>query len=218
MAVQDTQNAEGDAVGAKKRLLDAAEQVFGERGFDGASIRDVTAKANCNLAAVNYHFGDKETLYEEVFRRRLSEMRDRRLASINSVMARQQGITLEDIIRADAEAFLEPFADRSISQRFLMLFTREMVEEHLPKGFFLDEMAIPVMNALGQALRSVCPFLTEQQSLMAIHSIIGQLVHTIHLKVMPEAEILGQFDTKQVIDHIVRFSAAGIRAYAMEAK
>jgi uncharacterized membrane protein len=99
-----------------------------------------------------------------------------------------------------------------------MLFTREMVEEHLPKGFFLDEMAIPIMNVLGKALRTVCPFLTEKQAIMAIHSIIGQLVHTIHLKVMPKAEILGQFDTKQVIDHIVRFSAAGIRSYAMEAK
>lgn len=60
----------------RDRLLDAAEQSFAEKGFDGTNVRDLTAKANCNIAAVNYHFGGKENLYLEVFRRRMVMMRN----------------------------------------------------------------------------------------------------------------------------------------------
>ncbi|UCF00455.1 MAG: helix-turn-helix transcriptional regulator, partial [Planctomycetota bacterium] len=49
------------------RLLDAAEQLFAQTGFNGTSIRHITTKANSNIAAVNYHFGGKEKLYIEVF-------------------------------------------------------------------------------------------------------------------------------------------------------
>ncbi len=48
------------------RLLDAAEQLFSEHGFDGASVRDIAATAGCNIAAVNYYFGSKDKLYTEV--------------------------------------------------------------------------------------------------------------------------------------------------------
>jgi AcrR family transcriptional regulator len=220
MAAESTQNAEMAAGDVIHRLLDVAEQLFADHGLDGTSIREITKKANCNLAAVNYHFGDKETLYEEVFRRRLQEMRERRLASIREVLARPQGAALEDIIRADAEAFLEPFADPVVSRRFLMLFTREMVEQCLPKRLFLDEMVIPIIGALEKAIRAVCPYLTGEQARMGINSVIGQLVHTIHVKVMPgiEAEMFAGFDARRAVEHIVKFSAAGIRSYNPEVK
>jgi len=48
----------------RERLLDAAEKLFCQKGFEGTSIRDITAEAGCNIAAVNYHFGGKEKLYE----------------------------------------------------------------------------------------------------------------------------------------------------------
>jgi AcrR family transcriptional regulator len=220
MVDEDTQKGEKFAADAKERLLDVAEQIFADRGLDGASIRELTAGAHCNLAAVNYYFGDKEALYEEVFRRRLREMRERRLASIREVLARPKGAALEDIIRADAEAFLEPFADAGVSRRFLMLFTREMVEQRLPKRLFLDEMVIPIIGALEKAIRAICPYLTGEQARMGINSVIGQLVHTIHVKAMPgvEAEMFAGFDARRAVEHIVKFSAAGIRSYNPEAK
>jgi AcrR family transcriptional regulator len=54
----------------KERILGAAETLFAQRGFDGASLRQLTSAAGVNLAAVNYHFGSKEKLVEQVFRRR----------------------------------------------------------------------------------------------------------------------------------------------------
>ena len=77
---------------AKNRLLGAAETVFAEKGFDAASIRDITAQAKCNVAAVNYHFGTKENLYNELFHRRLTEMREIRLKCIETVMADRKSV------------------------------------------------------------------------------------------------------------------------------
>ena len=72
------------------RLLDSAEELFCERGYEGASIRDIAALAECNIASVNYYFGGKQQLYEEVWRRHLIPMRDARITSIEKVMSQTE--------------------------------------------------------------------------------------------------------------------------------
>ena len=59
-------------IDTRERILDAAEHLFMEHGYDGTSMRQITGDAAVNLAAVNYHFGSKESLMQEVFRRRLA--------------------------------------------------------------------------------------------------------------------------------------------------
>ncbi|MEJ2220434.1 MAG: TetR family transcriptional regulator, partial [Desulfobacterales bacterium] len=54
----------------RERILDEAESLFALKGYDAVSVREITGAANCNLAAVNYHFGNKRNLYLEVFRSR----------------------------------------------------------------------------------------------------------------------------------------------------
>ena len=71
----------------RQRILGAAEELFAERGFAAASLRQVTAAAKVNLAAVNYHFGSKDNLIEEVFRRRLDELSRRRLERLAAIEA-----------------------------------------------------------------------------------------------------------------------------------
>ncbi|HKY88129.1 MAG TPA: TetR family transcriptional regulator, partial [Pseudorhodoplanes sp.] len=63
----------------KERILSAAESLFAQFGFTGTSLRQVTSRADVNLAAVNYHFGSKENLVNEVFRRRMDDMSQARL-------------------------------------------------------------------------------------------------------------------------------------------
>ena len=85
MPVAQRQPSQADhGAETRTRLLDTAECLFAERGFAGTSVRDITADAGCNLAAVNYHFGGKQNLYREVFRRRLAALREQRLASIRT--------------------------------------------------------------------------------------------------------------------------------------
>jgi len=200
------------------RLLDAAEELFCERGFEGTSIREIAAAADCNIASVNYYFGGKDKLYVEVWRRHLLGMRDARIASIDTVMSQSNGEPrLEDLLRSYANAFIEPLVDESKGRRFIRLMAREMVDRHLPPNMFLEEMIIPVMTVMQRALARTCPGLAESKAQLAILSIVGQLIYTVGAKTMfeqAENQELPKFDLTEAVNHIVKFSAAGIRACA----
>ena len=72
----------------KERILDAAEALFMEHGFEATSLRAITAAADVNLAAVNYHFGTKEELFEAVLTRRLDPMNEQRIVLLNRLEAK----------------------------------------------------------------------------------------------------------------------------------
>jgi hypothetical protein len=92
-----------------------------------------------------------------------------------------------------------------------------MIDKHLPQNVFIEEMVVPVMAALQQALMRICPGLDELKARLAILSIVGQLVHTVCARTMLERSnnpAVPKFDLAEIVQHIVRFSAAGIRDYA----
>ena len=97
----------------------------------------------------------------------------------------------------------------------MKLMTREMIDHRLPKSLFMEKMVEPTTNALRQALLRVCPQLDPAKTTMCIFSLIGQLIHLVQLKEMFEKDekmnVL-MYDFEQAINHIVEFSAAGIRA------
>ncbi|MBP7051313.1 MAG: TetR/AcrR family transcriptional regulator [Phycisphaerae bacterium] len=214
------QDSHGDGAGrgVQDRLIDAAEDLFCWRGFNETSVRDIAAAADCNVASVNYYFGGKENLYVEIWRRRLAQIRDLRLASIETVMsAGQPG--LEELLRAHAISFLEPLIEGGRQCRFIKLMAREMIDPRLPRNLFLAEMVIPVVSAMSRALMEICPGLNEADANVLILLLAGQLVHTVCAKEMFEESGLPglfQVNIEGLVDHIVRFSAAGIRAYASE--
>ncbi|MHC4395517.1 MAG: CerR family C-terminal domain-containing protein [Planctomycetota bacterium] len=217
MTISEANNKSSDSnKNIQNRLLDTAERLFAENGYEGTSIREITAAAECNVAAVNYHFSGKQKLYIEVFRRRLRCLVDIRLAAINKVMS-EDGCkaTLENLLRAFATAFIEPFAGQSRGRPFIKLMTREMFDQHLPKTMFSEEVIIPTTTALLQALKKLSPALHQSEAQLCIHSVIAQLIHVIHVKEMfaqggdPN---LPTFDLARLIDHIVDFSVAGIQA------
>ncbi len=214
----DNAVASGSDKPVQERLLDAAEALFCEHGFEGTSVRDIAAAAGCNIASVNYYFGGKEKLYLEVWRRHLKLMRQARIASIEKVMSQRSGRpSLEELLASYADAFAGPLVDKRTGGRFIRLMAREMVDRHLPQNIFLEEMIIPVMTALQQALIKVCPGLSEANARLAILSVVGQLVHTVCAETMLEQSNYPQmpkFELAEVVRHIVKFSAAGIRACA----
>lgn len=220
MTVSKEKSAIDSAVkGVQDRLLDAAEKLFCEKGFEGTGVRDIAASAGCNVAAVNYYFGGKEKLYEEVWRRHLIPMRDARIASIEKVMSQNQGrIELEDLLKSFAETFVGSMIDPDKASRLSRLMAREYIDRHLPTKIFVDEVMTPTMNAMRAALMKTCPFLDESKVLMVIFSFVGQLVHLVHVRAIFEQandELdLPVLDASETVEHIVKFSAAGIRAYS----
>jgi AcrR family transcriptional regulator len=202
------------ASATRERLLDAAERLFAERGFR-ASVRHITAAAGCNLAAVSYYFGGKERLYEEVFRRRLSAMREQRLATIDAALRDAgEGATLELLLRTFATAFLEPFVDQSRGRLLMQLFGRELAEPHLPAGV-LAELIEPVHCALGAALARLRPGLEPATARLCSHSVIGLLVHALRLRSgfgPVSGDCRASLALPDLIDHVVAFATAGTEA------
>ena len=202
--------------GVRDRLLDAAEELFCEHGFEGTSIRDIAASADCNIASVNYYFGGKEKLYEEVWRRHLIPMRDARIASIENVMSQSEGQPrLEELLRSFADTFVGPMVEKSARQLGILM-AREWIDRRLPANMFFDDVIKPTMSAMHKALVKTCPGLDESKVPLVVLSIAGQLVQLAHIKTMFEQisdSGLPIFNLPEAIDHIVKFSAAGIRAY-----
>ncbi|MHC4338255.1 MAG: CerR family C-terminal domain-containing protein [Planctomycetota bacterium] len=200
------------------RLLDAAEGLFCEQGFDGTSIRDIATVADCNIASVNYYFGGKEKLYEDIWHRHLKLMRDVRLASIDKVMSQSGGEpVLEDLLTSFANAFIEPLADEAKSGCLIKLMTREMLDRHLPANMFVDEIIKPTLAAMQKALTKTCPGLDGSKVPLVVFCFVGQLIHAIRVKAMfDEGDNTGLpiFNLADAVNHIVKFSAAGIRAFA----
>ena len=205
--------------GVQERLLDTAEELFCEHGYKGTSIRDIASSAGCNIASVNYYFGGKNNLYIEVWRRHLIPMRDARIASIEKVMSQNQGrIELENLLKSFADTFVGSMIDPDKSSRLSCLMAREYIDRHLPPKIFTNEVMTPTINAMQAALMKTCPGLNDSKALMVIFSLVGQLVHLVHVRAMIErsGDDLGlpDLDTSETVEHIVEFSAAGIRAYS----
>ncbi len=214
---QDNKTNSDSNKGVRDRLLDAAEELFCEHGYEGSSVRDIAAAAACNIASVNYYFGGKQHLYEEVWRRHLIPMRDARVVSIEKVMSQSNDkLHLEDLLRSFAEAFIGPLVDESRARRLCKLMAREMIDQNLPANMFLDDIITPTLTAMRTALVKTCPGLDESKVPFVVFSVVGQLIHVIRIKAMFEQDDTGlpMFDLAEAINHIVKFSAAGIRAYA----
>jgi len=213
---QDTRS-DGNGRGVQDRLVETAEDLFCRRGFNETSVREIAAAAGCNVASINYYFGGKENLYVEIWRRRLTQMRDARLASIDKVMSGSDQPKLEDLLRSHAVSFLEPLLKGDRECRVINLMAREMIDPHLPLGMFMEEMVRPVMSALGKALIEICPWLNETNVQVVILLLVGQLMHAVCAQEMFEEG--GQsgvlhVSIEELVDHAVKFSAGGIRAYA----
>lgn len=205
-----------EARSAQDRLVEAGERLFCERGFNETSVRDIAAAAGCNVASVNYHFGGKDKLYVEVWHRTLVSIRQARLKSIETVMAEGEKPRLEDLLRSYTNSYLNPQRDDDRCCRFVHLMAREMVDPHLPPGMLVSEMVGPVMKALIEAIGEVCPGFQRSSARPIILSIVGQLVYTVcatHLFEDSEDPELPPLDLNEMIEHVVRFSAAGIRGY-----
>ena len=122
----------------KERILDAAETLFAQHGFGGTSLRQVTSRADVNIAAVNYHFGSKENLVNEVFRRRMDEMSVERLKALKQAVQAHPG-ELEPVLAAFVEPALAMAQDRHGGGAFIRVIARAYAESNDSLRKFLSD-------------------------------------------------------------------------------
>jgi AcrR family transcriptional regulator len=201
------------------RILDAAEELFMQHGFEGASMRMLTARAGVNLAAVNYHFGSKDALIEAVFRRRLDPMNARRLAELDRLEAEAEGKPLapEAIIRAFVGASLRMVEDvRTGGRNFSRLLGRAYTEPAKPIRQLIGRMYAPAMERFKAALGRALPELPRDELVWRMHFMFGTLAYTLAatdtVQLIAGAKPEDRYDARVLEDRLAAFMSAGLLA------
>lgn len=165
-----------------ERILDAAERLFAEHGFNATSLRQITTSATANLAAVNYHFGDKENLYTEVIRRRIRPINALRLARLEQAVleAGEQPPPLVDVLRILMGPIFEAHRDPSRGGPHIVRLISRTLTEPLP--FMRDLVASEfhaVIARFGQIVRRHVAQLSPEEFLWRLSFVVGAMQHTL---------------------------------------
>jgi AcrR family transcriptional regulator len=197
----------------KERILGVAETLFARHGFAGASLRQVTAAAKVNLAAVNYHFGSKESLIEEVFRRRLDELNRHRLAALAAVEARPDR-QLEDVLDAFIRPALEQSMDSTGGAAFVRVLARAYAEHDERLRKFLSDNYGHVLREFAGAFSTLLPHLAKEELYWRLDIVAGALTYAMadFGMIKRKNDVSEQSHREQSAQHLVRFAAAGLRA------
>ncbi len=170
------------AVDTRERILDASEKLFMANGFDGTSMRLITGAAGVNLAAVNYHFGSKESLMQEVFRRRLDWLNGERLRVLDE-MERKSGdkpLKPSQIVDGFFGTLLRMAQDEAHGGiTFLRLLGRTLTE---PSDFirtFLAKEYGEVMERYKAALFKALPDVPKAEIVWRFHFMLGATSYAI---------------------------------------
>ena len=205
-------------IDTKTAILDAAEVLFVEQGFEGASLRSVTAMASVNIAAIHYHFGSKDALVQAVLERRLSPINRERLERLDALEAESSEIPLklEDVLRALFEPALRMSGfGKGKSMNTARLIGRVFSEPSHTLQLFLKERFHEVFERYTTALRSVLPGLPEVDFFWRIHFMMGAMCHTLCDQERPlllSGCICDPYCFEETSDQLVHFVAGGLRA------
>lgn len=198
----------------KDRILGAAEELFAIHGFSGTSLRQVTSQADVNIAAVNYHFGSKENLVNEVFRRRMDDMSERRLKQLAAARQAQPG-DLEAVLRAFIEPPLALTLDRQHGgAAFVRVLARAFAEKNDGLRKFLSDNYGHVLREFAKAIAECVPGLPKEDLYWRLDFVAGALTYAMAdfgLIKRPASSSERQHSEKAA-QQLVRFAAAGLRA------
>ena len=146
----------------KDRILHAAEELFAAQGFATTSLRQVTSLADVNIAAVNYHFGSKDNLVNEVFRRRMDEMSAERLKALRQAVETAPR-DLDPILAAFVEPALAMAQDRHGGGAFIRVIARAYAESNDSLRKFLSDQYGHVLRDFAKAIDACVPGLGKEE-------------------------------------------------------
>ena len=201
----------GAQAAARRALLDAAAAEFADRGFHGATVRDICRRAGANVAAVNYHFGDKESLYSEV----LAELSAQAQKRFPAEAGLPPGAAPKQRLAAFIRSLLQRVLSEELSARHGRIMAREMVEPTDALNRMVREFIQPQADLLRDILRNLLPSSTDPEtSRLCALSIVGQILFYAHCRpVLQRLAPEGSFDRLELdrlARHITDFSLAAL--------
>jgi AcrR family transcriptional regulator len=204
------------ATSTKDRILDAAERLFAEKGFAQTSLRDITAEAGVNLAAVNYHFQSKNHLIGAVFDRRIGPLNEERLAMLDQLEKEAAGapVPVEGLLRAVIEPVLRMISSPEGACAANLIGRAHTEPGDIFEHLFEGQLA-PVVSRFIAAARRSLPGLPEIELFWRIQFSIGAMSHVIagqrHIQVV-SGGLCDTSDVDGMLDRLITFVAAGWRA------
>jgi AcrR family transcriptional regulator len=213
----DTHETPNRVAETKDRILDSAERLFAEHGFTATSLRQITADAGVNLAAVNYHFQCKDSLILAVLMRKLEPINQRRLDLLDEVEAEAGNDPLS--LEAVLGAFLLPVLEAKASGMQLCTFPRLMGRMYTEPGELMmrifPQAFAPVIARFQPAFQRAMPGATAVEVGWGMHFSIGAMAHYLAGGALLRAVSQGQADpanTEAALPRLVTYMAAGLRA------
>ena len=203
----------------KDVILDAAEVLFAEYGYEATSLRDLTQEAGVNLAAVNYHFGGKEQLATAVLARRIGPINQERHRRLDALPPRP---AVADVVRAFVEPAFPtatgcPTGHVAPGRDFCRLMGRMMIDQPAFLRTFLAGQFHELGSRFEATLRRALPRCDRATTWWRLHFMAGAMAHTLH-SADAIAHLTGGLcdatDVDAVVEHLVAFTAAGLTAPA----
>lgn len=203
--MQNTQN----------KILMSAEILFSEQGFASTSLREITRHAGVNLAAVNYHFGNKQQLIVEVFQHHMDSLNKERLQRLDKITSSGQPVFLEEVLRALIYPALKLSRDNEGGgDRFVKLIARIYAESNEDLHAFLVNHYGHVIKRFASTIQAILPDMPAKELRWQLDFVIGALTYVM-------ADFSGHFSHKgdpqpgviNEADRLVSFAAAGIRSF-----
>ncbi|MGO9259357.1 MAG: TetR/AcrR family transcriptional regulator [Bryobacteraceae bacterium] len=159
-------------IDTKQRILDTAERLFGEQGYDAISLRHIIGEAGVNLAAVHYHFGSKEDLLDEVVVRKLGPVNEARLALLDQAEKEAAGapVPVERILRA----FLTPTETAARQNPEFVKVMGRIVAEGLIERIAQRHFR-PMIDRFVEVLQRSLPDLSKEELGWRIYFMFGAI-------------------------------------------
>jgi AcrR family transcriptional regulator len=204
----------------RERLLEAAGRLFAERGYRGATLREIAEAAGANLAAANYYFGSKERLYLEVAREHFERL-ERRLAE-RGADAREE--ELADLSRAELAARLRARVRTMLGSLLeedpihAALMQRELLDPSEALPLIVRRWIDPLRRAMDRIVAHLVPGMPAEQVERCTRSIVGQvafyLTHRPALLLLMGRRAWPRGFADEAADHITEFALGGIERLA----
>jgi len=218
-AVHATPAVIGATRDTKERILDAAEALFLAGGFEATSLRAITTAAGVNLAAVNYHFGSKEELFEAVLTRRLDPMNQARvdLLARLEAQAAPKAVDCQQVLTALLMPALALARDPARGGKdFLRLVGRAYADPAPFVRHFLSEQYRPMIIRFKAAFARALPHLPAKELSWRLHFIMGALSYTLAgtdaLKLIAELAPDEHANDEVLLRRLAPFLLAGLTA------
>ncbi|HWA62221.1 MAG TPA: TetR/AcrR family transcriptional regulator [Caulobacteraceae bacterium] len=213
--IPEPEDAEREAA-TKAQVLTAAERLFALHGFQNVSVRDITAEAGVNLASVNYHFGSKDALLFEIFRRRTSELNRERARMLHEAADRHGGKPpVREILRAYFEPAMRwssPESGRGVSIQFIIR-SRSEGTEAMREALRSD---VSHLRRFADALIAARPDLAPEDVYWRLHFCLGMLhnnrfIEFDRLHVLSDG-LTREGDVDALLNRMLDFAEAGFLA------